>query len=140
MPIPPIQRAFLAWLDEAQPRLSRRVVIRRRTKQAIEFAFDVGAPMLNGWLNGWEITIAVTVTVGGECWDLIYDDYALPTPAEGGFVCRGCEPEARVVFQTREMLWRDHLFEPFGAWINESLAPRPGSLSWASRDAQRPPS
>jgi len=50
----------------------------------------------------------------------------LPTPAEGGFVCRGCEPAKRAVFSTREALWRAHLFEPFGAWINETLAPAAG--------------
>ncbi len=48
MPISRIQRAFLAWLDEAQPLLSRQVVVQHRTKQAIEFAFDVGAPTLHG--------------------------------------------------------------------------------------------
>ena len=107
MPVPRIQRAFLAWLEEARPRLGREVWVQRRTRRAVEFVFDVGPPALHGWLNGFEITVAVTF---GECfWDLIFDEYALPTRAPGGFVCRGCEPAARTLFPTREALWRDHL-------------------------------
>ena len=118
---PRIQRAFLAWLEEARPRLKRQIVIGRRTDRVLEFTFDVGAPFLYGWLSRCEISIAVDNE--GICWDLLADFDAYPQRAFGGVICRLCPTDNQRVFASREELWCDHLFEPLLVWVNEELAP-----------------
>ncbi len=140
MPVPRIQRAFMAWLDEARPRLKRQVILGKRTRSILEFTFDVGAPFLKGWVNSFELTIGAFPGETDDFWDLISDDYATPVRlARGGFLCRCCAREGkRCVYANRDDLWREHLFEPFGAWVNEKLAPaaalalfQSGGITWA---------
>jgi len=118
---PRIQRAFLAWLDESAPRLKQRIMLRRRTDRLICFEFDVGAPLLHGWLDRHEIGIAV----GDDhtTWDLILVLEAVPERTGAGVVCIQCARNEQRVFSSREELWRDHLFEPLLQWVNETLAP-----------------
>jgi hypothetical protein len=118
---PRIQRAFLAWLGESAPRLKRRIILRRRTDEAIRFEFGVGAPYLHGWLNRREVVVAVNVEE--MTWDLILNLEADPERTEGGVACSLCDDDKRRVFASREELWRDHLFERLLQWVNETLAP-----------------
>lgn len=50
---PRIQRAFFAWLDEAQPRLQRKISVKRRTDRQIEFAFEPGTEILRDMGESW---------------------------------------------------------------------------------------
>jgi hypothetical protein len=118
---PRIQRAFFAWLEEARARLKRQVIPGKRTDRVLEFSFDVGGRALLGWLshNG----ISVGAFDGDHWYDFVYDDDIVPERVPNGVICRLCLPEAQRTFATREELWREHLFEPFLAWMNEKLAP-----------------
>lgn len=119
-PRPRIQRAFLACLDESKGQLKREVRVGRRTDRFIEFGFDVGGSALRGSLGRDEIVVAAEE--GGECWDFLLSHEVLPVRVAAGVVCGLCEGDEERVFASREALWRDHLFEPLGAWVNEELA------------------
>jgi hypothetical protein len=116
-----IQRAFLAWLDEASPRVGQRIIPRRRTDRVICFDFDVGSPLLHGWLDRHEIVI----TVGDDesTRDLLLVLNAFPERSPFGVVCSQCARNEQRVFASREELWCDHLFEPLLRWVNDELAP-----------------
>ncbi len=118
---PRIQRAFLKWLDESAPRLKQRIIVQRRTDRLICFEFDVGTPLLHGWLDRHEIVVAVDDDE--TTWDLILNLEAYPERTEAGVVCSLCTDDERRVFASRDELWRDHLFEPLLQWVNETLAP-----------------
>ena len=113
---PRIQRAFLAWLDESAPRLKQRIMLRRRTDRLICFEFDVGAPLLHGWLDRHEIGIAV----GDDhtTWDLILVLEAFPERTGAGVVCTQCAPNERPpLFQPRELMARSPVRA--AAWLGE---------------------
>jgi hypothetical protein len=118
---PRIQREFLAWLGESAPLLQQLIILRRRTDRSMCFEFDVGAPLIRGWLDRNEIVIAV----GDDdtTWDLILVLNAFRERTEAGIICNQCTDDERHVFASREELWRDHLFEPLRIWVNEKLAP-----------------
>lgn len=118
---PRIQRTFLAWLASAEPRLTRKIQIRRRTDRILYFNFDVGRPALQGWLERGGISVGA---FNGDQWyDLIYDDIVALQRFGGGYVCRFCPPSEQCLYATREDVWIAHLFEPFLTWVNETLAP-----------------
>jgi hypothetical protein len=65
-------RAFLAWLDEAQPRLAVAVNIDQSTPEGVEFSFALTNPVLRGGLgNHGEIT--VSADWANENWDFLLD-------------------------------------------------------------------
>ena len=75
----------------------------------------------------------------GENYDRIFDADCLPIHLEGSetFECGFCEGE-RAVFEDREALFKDHLFEPFGEWVCQKLRhatgveyQRIGGVTWA---------
>jgi hypothetical protein len=76
----------------------------------------------------------------GESWDMLISLDAIPEASPAGYRCTLCE-NAHRTWPTREALWRDHLFEPFLEWANQSLAAatwlrlyrtREGGSSWAT--------
>lgn len=103
---PCIQRAFLAWLAEAQPRLERQVIVRRQTGRMLTFGFDVGSAVLDGWLGHGGIMVAADD--GETCWDLLISLDVVAERCDGGVICCLCLSEERRVFARREELWRDH--------------------------------
>lgn len=118
---PRIQRAFLAWLASAEPRLMRKIQIRRRADRILYFHFDVGGLALQGWLERGGISIGAFN--GNQWYDLIYDDIVAPQRVVGDYICRFCSPSEQCLYATREDVWIAHLFEPFLTWVNETLAP-----------------
>ena len=117
---PQIQRAFLDWLDDAEPRLKRRVRVTRRTDQVVEFGFDVGASALMGRLSRTEVEIYAHLR--GDVWDMIFWLWIDVTTDIGGYYCSACARKGRVHFISREELWKHELFEPLLGWVNEKLA------------------
>ncbi len=92
-----------------------------RTDLVWSFAFVGVTGLVCGWINTFEMTVAARW--GDEAWDPILDLDAYPLRVEGGIICRICRPSA--LFESRTALWADHLFEPFLAWVNDTLAPSP---------------
>lgn len=112
LPRPAIQRAFLAWHEEAAARLAVPLLLGRRTDRRWTLSFGGGiTPALHPWLYGYGI--AVEVQWKGVAWDLVFCLEAAPrrTPA-GGYVDHMTLPEYREPYATREALWRAALFEP----------------------------
>ena len=64
----------------------------------------------------------------GEWWDALIFFEASPTKKPGGYVCEYCLPEYEVFYASRKDLWVDHMFEPFLAWVNETLS----GMHWLS--------
>jgi len=118
-----LHRAFARWLEANSSLLPVSVRFTKRTDRVWSFAFVGVTEILSGWINTFEISVAAEWD--GGAWDLILDLDAYPVRVSGGFACRVCEPEKRVVFPSLEGLWADHLFEPFLAWVNDELAVLP---------------
>jgi hypothetical protein len=119
---PDLQRAFLAWLDEARPRLAVAIHIRPSTSEMLEFSFALAGAVLAGALTtGGDL--AVTAEWEGECWDFLFSEEVRPQTTPDGFVCSLCETQGKHrIFPNIEALWHDHLFDPFEQWINTKLA------------------
>ena len=62
-----VRGAFLAWLDEARPRLAVSVNIECSARDGIEFSFEVANPVLHGWVADHG-EIAVSADWADECW------------------------------------------------------------------------
>ena len=132
---PRIQRAFISWFAEKYQQISVPIRIGRRTRRSIEFEFPLANSLITATLTSsvkgcrfstilCEINIALTWQ--GECWDLLACFEAIPERTNTGYVCSLCDPELcwpepRAIYQSREHLWRDHLFEPFLEWVNNKL-------------------
>jgi len=116
---PRIQRTFLDWLASNRERFAVPIRITKRTDRHIEWWFVGVNPIVYGVLT-WEIGVGVEWE--GETWDYLTFFEASPRRTAGGYLCSMCIPEARQVFASREVLWRDHLFEPFLEWVNDDLA------------------
>lgn len=122
-PRPRIQRAFFQWLDEHRDDLLIQPVIERRTDRRIELHFRGVTPAI--WLEITRSEATVGISHEGHVWDLLWSDAAVPRPSgDGRWLCGLCRDEGRSlrVFQTREQLWREHLFNALGDWINDTLA------------------
>jgi hypothetical protein len=66
--------------------------------------------------------IMVVVEQDGEFFDALFDLDIQVERILKGYVCTFCCAESRVIYPTREDLWRDHLLESFLAWVNIKLA------------------
>lgn len=108
-----IQREWLHWLSENRQRFAVPICITRRTDRGIEMAFVGANPILSAILTRWEINIAVG--------DLVESHEAYARSSTSGYFCFLCIPEARVLYPSREALWREHLFETFLEWVNDRL-------------------
>lgn len=120
---PRIQRAFFSWFAESRRHFAVPLRITRRTKQGIELDFTSAKSMIGATLMPWEINVGFDWQ--GICWDLLICFEAVPELTDNGYVCSLCDPEKRAIYQNRELLWRDHLFEPFLIWVNNKLVKAP---------------
>lgn len=121
---PRIQRAFFRWLSENKHRFAVPLRIVKRTDSEIGISLVGLNPIISISLS---TGIVVCVTWENEVWDWLYCfDEAVPRRVVNGYVCKICEEaeENKIlkIFQNREALWRDHLFEPFLKRLNDDLA------------------
>ncbi len=117
---PRIQRCFVDWLETARPRLFIQPRVTTRSDHVLEMTFDGLTPAIGANLSRDDID--VWVEWDGTCWDLVFSEYLSVAGRRGAYVCEACPPEVRTIYASREALWRDHLFETFLAWINNTLA------------------
>jgi hypothetical protein len=134
------QRLFFAWLDEAGPHFKIPLCVERRTDRCIEFTFAGIPPIIRGTIvfgrtsvscgteKDWVARnmpsgeINIYVDWQDQNWDQILWLNAILVKKAGGFTCYECLPEYRQTFPNREAIWRDHLFKPLLAWVNDELA------------------
>jgi hypothetical protein len=120
-PRPRIHRSFLDWLGGNQARFLVPIRIKNMTSTSLDIDFIGITKVISAYLLRGEFR--VQVEWNGIPWDtLIYFEVS-PIKQGEGYVCDFCDPKQRTVFEDRESLWRDHLFEPFLLWVNTSLAP-----------------
>ena len=132
LPRPAIQRAFLAWHEEAAARLAVPVLLGHRTDRRWTLSFGGGiTAALHPWLYGYGI--GVDVQWEGMSWDLVLCLEAAPRRTPTGYVDHMILPEYREPYATEEALWRGQLFEPFLSWVNETLAPARYLGIWGAR-------
>jgi hypothetical protein len=115
-----VHQAFLSWRRSAASRLAIPVRTRGYLMQHILLTVDGINPAINAFLTSNELK--VVVDWDGQNWDTLLSLDVTPLRSAGGYICECCEPERRTVFPTLESLLRDHLFEPFLAWVNGELA------------------
>lgn len=114
-----LSNAFAAWLADPVLGLALPVTLASEAERS-SFLIHTQMASLEGWVTGSGLTIPATVE--GETWDLLLSLDVLPVAMAGGFVCELCKHQDRRVFLTVEALWRDHLFDPLSAWINDRLS------------------
>jgi hypothetical protein len=133
------QRVFYHWLEEAQPKLRIPIQIEKQTRDRIEFSFAGVPTILRGIIyfrryrlpaeNGRRMSsqknlsgeMTVFVDWEGATWDLLFSWDAFPVKTANGYICDQCPPEHYRTFESREAIWKDHLFEPLLKWVNEDL-------------------
>ena len=118
---PRIQRCFVDWLEAARPRLSVQPRVTRHSDRFLEIAFDGLTPAISAYLGSYDID--VWVEWDGHCWDVVFHAHVVPAGRRSARICDTCPSEAHSTYANREALWRDHLFETFLFWVNETLAP-----------------
>ena len=117
---PRIQRCFLGWLKEVEPRLDLPLRQICRTDQALVLGFKGVTPALSITLSRYDPN--VWVNWRGTCWDAIFSEYVSAQRTPEGCLCAACPGDMRKLWPSREVLWREHLFEPFLKWVNGTLA------------------
>ena len=133
---PRFQRAFLAWLEEARPRLALQPRLIRRTDETLVLRFDGLRPDIEAEIErdprGSSVSIFVqpAFAVGGPSILLYLDTDVVAAP--GGYVFPDDTSPDAPVFQDRASAWQHLLFEPFLKWINGKLAKADSvALLWA---------
>ena len=122
-PRPFIHRLFLCWLKESR---SRFLIPAPRVGSCTDTGICFAFPSLIGNLYGYfdrKSGITIAVDYNGECWDLVADFDTVEEHSKQGYYCSLCLPENQKFYQAREELWREHTFEEFLLWCNETLAP-----------------
>jgi hypothetical protein len=116
-----LQRAFVAWFEEARSRLTVAIKVGCSTHDFTEFSFALANPVLIGSLATCG-DLVISAEWEGECWDFLLSEEVRPALSQEGFVCSLCEQEGKHrIFPTLEALWLDHLFRPLEDWINTKL-------------------
>ena len=111
-----LANAFAIWLD-AQPPALRGEIIARKRRGRVVLRFR-RFPALRGRV--WHHCLAVYASRDKDAYRLLDLD-CLPVSWDAGvIICGFCEGEAKE-FGSREALWADHLFNPFGAWVERKL-------------------
>ena len=116
--------AFIEWVEAENPLLAVPISVGKRTRAGIHFSFVGYPPEISGWIGG--SNLCVSGNHDDDCWDLIFDDDCVAEKSGDGFFCALCLPEAQKVFPSKDALWREHVFERFGAWISTELATATG--------------
>ena len=115
-----MQQAFLYWLRERRPPLPINIIVGDQTAEKVEFTF-AGWPELECWVT--ESGLDIAAMKDGGCWDLLVSLDVVPVAHSHEWGCEICDKEGRSTrFQSRDALWRDHLFEPLEQWIMGKLA------------------
>lgn len=118
-----IQRAFLAWLSGSNRLFATPLTITKHSKQSIELAFTNANSMISATLTSREINIQFHWN--DVCWDFLIYFEAVPELYRDYYVCSLRHPEDDTFYESRELLWELRLFEPFLAWVNNTLTKMP---------------
>ena len=116
---PQLQRAFFRWWAERGSTLSVSLVIRQRTDSLMQVGFagypkSLYASMSDGGLM-------VLIEHESTLWDaLLWLDLA-PRKMEVGYVSHLYQAGESPIWDTREAMWREEIFEPFATWIATKL-------------------
>jgi hypothetical protein len=130
-------KAFLRWYSENEPKFAIKLELLRRTDTDLDIGFCRIDRIVTASLVDDEIIIAVMWE--GECWDMLRDFETYPKRVRDGYVCDECPEKHRLVFPSRDGLWRTEVFDPFLEWVNDdlvnavavSISGTPGSGTWA---------
>jgi hypothetical protein len=111
----------MRWYRVNKNRFLVPLSFQERSDQFLNWHFLGIDRVVTGFLGRHEIT--VPVEWGGECWDLLVSLDVMPTKQGQNHICGFCLPEHQIPYPDRASLWKDHLFEPFLTWVNNTLAP-----------------
>jgi hypothetical protein len=116
-----LTKVLFGWLETAALVVPINVQPSRHADQRIVLSFEGITPAIGAFLTCWELSVFVDWQ--GRNWDTLLSlDVKPRRRARGGYTCECCQRRDRRVFPSLDALWRDHLFEPFGAWVNGELA------------------
>lgn len=108
------QRAFFEWLRDSNHSLPFPLAVVRRTDRTI-------VCRVTGITDAIRISLAgdlcVYVERGGDFWDALLWLDCCPQKEGKYYICACCPPGDRKRFDSREALWRTHLFDPLADWM-----------------------
>ncbi|HJV76105.1 MAG TPA: hypothetical protein VJ654_17930 [Noviherbaspirillum sp.] len=134
------QRAFFAWLRDSNRSLPFPLAVALRTDNTL-------VCRITGITDAIRISLAndlcVYVERGGEFWDALLWLDCRPQKQGNYYVCAFCPPGDRERFNSREALWRSHLFDPLADWMQTLRSSDwlllfetgPGGSTWARLEA-----
>ena len=128
----------MAWISLQGERLLFSLQVTACRDHYMTWHFTRLTPIIEVVLTTWQLSVVVNWQ--GECWDCLVDFEAMPRKTPVGYECQLCPTEPLQSWSSREALWRDHVFEPFLAWVSTELASarwlglyqtEEGGLRWA---------
>jgi len=120
---PRVQRAFLRWYELNRDRFPAELQFVKRTDRCLKVTLPGLCPLITFDLlrSGTYFEFNPTVTMNDDSFDLLlWLDVSIQN-TKGGYICRMCQDDRQKLYQTREQMWADHLFEELLMWINKSL-------------------
>ena len=112
-------RAFVEWLTERRDSLPFRLHRVQTRKRLLVYR-------INGYPAELEVVVCpgevmVTVTQGGELWDILACFESAAVKTEHAYRCHQCPHDQGAHWPTRQALWRAHDFEPLAEWLRSKL-------------------
>ncbi len=113
--------AFDEWISANNGRLAIPMTVVARASGSIRARFV-------GVISAIEVVVVrdeimVSVEHDGGCCDILADFESSPVMVTGGVVCGLCDPDHQEVYQTRQALFVEHVFQPFAEWVETKLVP-----------------
>src|SRR4051812_30976576 len=121
-----VERCFREW--HAEQNFTVPLAIGKRSRHSLGMSFaTLRSQALRAFLKADEISVAIEWN--GYFYDLIYcNDLVAPKKMPTVWICDVCLTMSAdcmapvAIYPSREASRRDHLFAPFGRWINDELS------------------
>jgi hypothetical protein len=126
------QKAFVAWHVANRARFLVPVRLKMVKPSSVLIRFMNHPECLQ--ITARPSNLGVWVVWQGVNWDALLDVDVLPVPTRQGFRCQLCEGSPKC-WPSLEVLWADHLFEPFLEWVNQHYDKADAVLLFGSADA-----
>jgi hypothetical protein len=110
----------MEWVSLQGERLHSPLQVTECRDRYMRWRFARLTPVIEVVLTTWQLSVVVNWQ--GGCWDCLVDFEAMPRSTPAGYACLLCPSTHPQSWSSREALWRDHVFEPFLAWVNTELS------------------
>ncbi len=127
------QKALAVWFDANRSRFAVPMRIKMVKGGCVEITLRDQPDCIN--ITASHQNLSVWVTWQGMIWDALIDLDVIAVKTPDGFRCAFCEGATVKIWQTRDLLWSDHLFEEFLCWVNDRYAKADCLMLYGSADS-----